>query len=907
MAALALAACTEEPPSDLPTGTGGVGGAALGGGGQGGGSPCELAADCAACRLCAVESACAALGAACTASPDCVAIDQCVAGCQGDPAECARICSEGSPAGAGDYFAFASCILCSSCATSCGGCDSLHCLDGITSGDETAPDCGGPSCTDCANGLACSTATDCGSGFCTDGVCCETDCTGSCAACSNDKTGVADGLCAPVAGDEDPDDECAPGACNGAGACACADGQTNLLETDVDCGGGACAPCVLGEGCALGSDCASGFCADGVCCDATCGGLCEACLAATTGGADGTCAPVPVGADPDGECADAGVGSCGLNGVCDGATSCAFYGAGSPCQDAQACAGGVETKQDTCDGVGNCVDNGTVDCAPFVCGPTACVVVCSGPGDCLPGSYCDGSACQPEKANGATCGGGIECASGHCADGVCCDTACGGLCTACTAARTGVADGTCAAVAGGSDPDGECLDQGPCLQNGSCNGLGACALYASGTVCGAAPSCAGGFENPGDSCNGSGSCVAGGIVACAPYVCGPTTCKESCTVNADCVAGYYCETLDSTCRLYKTQGAVCGGNYQCGNGNCVDGFCCSGPCAGACSACSNAKTGAANGTCAFVTNGIDPDGECNAPATDVCNGAGVCRCHDALQNGNETALNCGGLCNDCTPGQTCLAGTDCTTGYCTNGICCNEPTCGAHASCGGGGDCACSGVWQNCNGGWADGCEIDTSYDNDNCGSCFATCLGNRYECLGSGCRDLCNASQCQTWLGCASGEQCFGGTPGNPQCGAACSCAAPETLVATPAGDVPIVELAAGDLVYSLHQGRLEVVPVLGVQRSHVDPGHQMVRVTLEDGSVVEMSAGHPTADGRSFGDLAAGDRLGEARIAHVERVAYGHEHTYDLLPASDTGTYLAAGALVGSTMFGPRACVAR
>jgi hypothetical protein len=39
---------------------------------------------------------------------------------------------------------------------------------------------------------------------------------------------------------------------------------------------------------------------------------------------------------------------------------------------------------------------------------------------------------------------------------------------------------------------------------------------------------------------------------------------------------------------------------------------------------------------------------------------------------------------------------------------------------------------------------------------------------------------------------------------------------------------------------------------------------------------------------------------IKSVDVVAYEHEATYDILPASDTGTYFAAGIQIGSTLAG-------
>jgi hypothetical protein len=40
---------------------------------------------------------------------------------------------------------------------------------------------------------------------------------------------------------------------------------------------------------------------------------------------------------------------------------------------------------------------------------------------------------------------------------------------------------------------------------------------------------------------------------------------------------------------------------------------------------------------------------------------------------------------------------------------------------------------------------------------------------------------------------------------------------------------------------------------------------------------------------------------VASAELVPYGYDATYDVLPASSTGTYFVAGALIGSTLFVP------
>jgi hypothetical protein len=81
----------------------------------------------------------------------------------------------------------------------------------------------------------------------------------------------------------------------------------------------------------------------------------------------------------------------------------------------------------------------------------------------------------------------------------------------------------------------------------------------------------------------------------------------------------------------------------------------------------------------------------------------------------------------------------------------------------------------------------------------------------------------------------------------------------------------------------------------------HAVVRVTLSSGDVIEMSGGHPSADGRRFDTLAPGERLGAARVAALETVQYTEPYTYDILPASESGTYFVGDAWIGSTMQPP------
>jgi hypothetical protein len=127
--------------------------------------------------------------------------------------------------------------------------------------------------------------------------------------------------------------------------------------------------------------------------------------------------------------------------------------------------------------------------------------------------------------------------------------------------------------------------------------------------------------------------------------------------------------------------------------------------------------------------------------------------------------------------------------------------------------------------------------------------------------------------------------------------CAAPDTPVATPDGDRPMADLAVGDLVYSVHERAIVAVPLTRVHQTPVSD-HEVVRVVLSSGRTLEVSAPHPTADGRTFGDLGAGDLLDGVPIVSVEPIAYPHGFTHDILPASETGTYFAAGVAIGSTL---------
>jgi Hint domain-containing protein len=128
--------------------------------------------------------------------------------------------------------------------------------------------------------------------------------------------------------------------------------------------------------------------------------------------------------------------------------------------------------------------------------------------------------------------------------------------------------------------------------------------------------------------------------------------------------------------------------------------------------------------------------------------------------------------------------------------------------------------------------------------------------------------------------------------------CLALGTRIATPAGEVAVEDLRVGDIVWTTLDGARVAAPLVAVGRAPVPASHEVVRLALDDGRVVFVSPGHPTADGRHVGELRAGDTLDGATIASAELVRYADGFTFDVLPAGTSGAYWANGVLLGSTL---------
>ena len=269
-------------------------------------------------------------------------------------------------------------------------------------------------------------------------------------------------------------------------------------------------------------------------------------------------------------------------------------------------------------------------------------------------------------AQGGPCTGDGECASGRCVDGVCCDTACTAPCHGCSAAKTGGTNGTCA-------PD------------------------TAGTACND-----GKFCTTTDACDSSGNCVGSGNPCPLP---GQSTICSTCQEATDSRA----QSEGLTCGLGN--GQACSASFQCTSGFCVDFVCCDAACDGTCEACTKANTGADDGTCEFVSAGLDPNEQCPTGTclTGSCDGAGAC---GKVPVGDDPN-------GDCPPGQ-------CVTGSCDGAGACGVLADTTH--CNDGMFCSqtdhCDGA-GHCVGGSNNGCPMD----------CFCepgdTCLQEGQPCPG--------------------------------------------------------------------------------------------------------------------------------------------------------------------------------
>jgi hypothetical protein len=530
------------------------------------------------------------------------------------------------------------------------------------------------------DGQTCKADTECYNGFCSDGVCCNERCGASCEKCN---LASYVGICSPVgAGQADPKLQCITqsqqscgynGLCSGTrGACQKWGGNTtcvpptcngDILSLANTCGGdGVCYPngtqsCVPytcsngvcltscnssgdcaenyscntsthvckkddGQKCAVDDECSHGFCTDGYCCNARCNGVCESCRLTDR---HGFCDPIPAGGDPDNECEQQGIDTCGRTGYCSGIRSCQQYPLDTVCVPAS-CSANVANLARKCNGTGICNPGSTQTCFPYICDAItgACKTTCSLNTDCQTGYTCDGSnTCK--KNDSLACGSDQECLHGFCTDGVCCASRCNGICESCNLSGRA---GYCDPIAAGTDPQGECAwsDPANCGQNGYCSGTRSCQLWALDTVCIAA-SCTGDVLNKTHKCNGAGTCQDPGDQDCTPYACNASAnaCKTTCANDNDCATGYGCNG-SGVCK--KKDGQSCGIN-----GDCLNNSCCSGTCRNL----SNDNNNC--GTCGTVCQQNHATNTCTSGAcVPACN-TGYANCNSNVNDGCEKDIS----------------------------------------------------------------------------------------------------------------------------------------------------------------------------------------------------------------------------------------------------------------------------
>lgn len=342
-----------------------------------------------------------------------------------------------------------------------GGCIPENCADPGNDCLQKACDgdmCGTP--TPLASGQACNSAPGEGGGGTMAGVC---DGAGQCVECVGNEQCTAPDTC-----DLDTN-ECVPP--------HCMNGTEDADETDIDCGGADCGPCMNTQGCMVPGDCTSGYCnamvctactgtgagqcagteycdngvctdkvangtscsddaactsgncvttsAGDLCCDTACTGGCQACALADTGSANGTCANVTAGMDPKNFCpaADCDATACNGNGACNDVT------AGTNCGSGPMCTGSSLNPQDTCDALGVCQAGMAAACPnDLVCeNTTACFATCTAHANCVMGFFCgqvggaggNAGECTAKLTDGQACAVNEECISNNCAALVC--------------------------------------------------------------------------------------------------------------------------------------------------------------------------------------------------------------------------------------------------------------------------------------------------------------------------------------------------------------------------------------------------------------------------------------------------------------------------------------------------------
>ncbi len=124
--------------------------------------------------------------------------------------------------------------------------------------------------------------------------------------------------------------------------------------------------------------------------------------------------------------------------------------------------------------------------------------------------------------------------------------------------------------------------------------------------------------------------------------------------------------------------------------------------------------------------------------------------------------------------------------------------------------------------------------------------------------------------------------------------CCSYGTRIKTTGEEKNIAAIKKGDLVISD-----ENKPVKVIKTSKVEvKDHNVLKIKLNDATILEISPNHPIGDGRLFKDLMIGDKIDSRMVVETNLIPYKYKYTYDILPDSKSGNYYANGVFIGSTL---------